>query len=582
MPAPFDAPSLASVSVTVPESVRSTASRGLEAHADGPRLSDVHGVALAQRLSSGSITMEDVFKMYRFFRVNTTPYQTAVQEMRTENENATVRSWLLYGGEAGKAWAGRLYMKAIAEKQAHADPILELFELRPEQVYGRFSVGAWRYEYGLDPSKAALFVEQYMLATGYPLDLRKAFGESAEAVGNAVYRRYHTPNPFETLARAQMVRSPMYEEAVRADLNAMQASMGHSVTLEEALSPNFFKSKHVSLRVETGLWSTAIAYLILAVESPKLLKPIRGSAAPPSKDHTTKPYTAYCDANRTYIAYFHPSGPRYKDPFFDEAFQGLDDDVYQMMRRAWYGQNLKTNLVRTTLKQVHDWLAKNKFKVQIFRVLLQHWRSKNWQGILEHIPMDADVYGPFSTLAKTNPNPKDGVELQQKPSASVSKGGKAALAQALKKGVDAFTAKSVGDSKIGEHAEEKGTPLGINSTLKVGSKTCTLAGVFTDDEGEEYTVVVDKATGQVGHITTNMMVGQMKTGHIQVVKAHDDMEGTKYDPEPKPKTDLPTYLVAAVCNSKTEAEKCIAIAKKVGWTQFAGGRTPEEVFRWKT
>ena len=78
-----------------------------------------------------------------------------------------------------------------------AKKINKLLHAAPTEVYAAFALDAWRYQYDLDPRKAARFAEEYTNRTGKQLDLVQAFGLGAEAVANALYRRYHLPSPFD-------------------------------------------------------------------------------------------------------------------------------------------------------------------------------------------------------------------------------------------------------------------------------------------------------------------------------------------------------------------------------------------------
>ena len=181
----------------VPKNVRTAAVNALRAHEKRPAgLEGVSGVSLATALKEGPVGLDLVASLHRFFTVSERLYREEIRSLRSEAHAAAVLSWQLHGGAGGKAWARRVFTQAVKDGLVEADQYGALFRREPEQIYDLFAADAWRWEYGLDPRSAARFVEEYAHQTGNLLEINRAFGDGAKAVGNAVYRRYHTPNPF--------------------------------------------------------------------------------------------------------------------------------------------------------------------------------------------------------------------------------------------------------------------------------------------------------------------------------------------------------------------------------------------------
>ncbi|KKN18408.1 hypothetical protein LCGC14_0956010, partial [marine sediment metagenome] len=519
MPIPF----------TVPESVRENAARGMEAHRkSGWKLEGVHGFKVAEALESGHVTLDLVAKVRRFFRANTRPYLDEVQKFRTERDSALVRSWLLHGAEAGKAWSERMYKTAVSEGLVIADPIVELFTLRPEAVYARFSLGAWRYEYELDPVKAARFVEEYMHATGMPLDLRQAFGEAAPAVGNAVYRRFHAPNPFHVLYKATMVEDVEYRIAAQRDLAALRldVNVDERLHLDEAFKKQVFTTMNAKQAAKL-VWAPFVAGFILAVEAPHALQSyIEISGKPPKLDQKPKIYTYYNDLVNTYIAYFHPKGSRSVDPSDDKKFAGIDGEMETIFTSLWYGHpEIHSSYVKKLLGRARRWTAKNKLAGNLFHVFIADWKKGNWQHILDNIPLDADIRPYFEVFATTNPMPKDGLKLQQTLSKKLDK---AAVQDFLaQKGFGVGKAVPPKETSAGDEANKKKTPLGVYSILNFEGKEYVYLGAWETKKGVKH-IFRDKKTGRLTHSTDFGTAGAINQGKVLVAQAHKDMPGSVY------------------------------------------------------
>jgi hypothetical protein len=175
------------IQITVPSHVSNIAYRALNV----PRqtLENVYGVGTANALVSGSIDPARLSRVVRFFASSRPIVAEAMRQHRTERDNGYVLSWYLHGAEAGESWANRQHRELVEQDVLPSDPINELYTLKPQQLYERFALGAWRFEYGFDPAKAARFVESYSRATGHPVDVKAAFGRGADAVSEALFER---------------------------------------------------------------------------------------------------------------------------------------------------------------------------------------------------------------------------------------------------------------------------------------------------------------------------------------------------------------------------------------------------------
>jgi hypothetical protein len=268
-----------------------------------------------------------------------------------------------------------------------------LFDLVPEQIYARFQAGAWRWEYDLNPRKAAAFVQHYTDATGHQLDLPQAFGDSALSVGNQVWRRYHGPNLFQQARKALKIDDWSLKRAAQADLRAYQ----HDLPLTEAL--NWKKLEKATPRQAADVWPVLVAYVILAIESPARLATVHATSAKvPRLDERPKSFLRYHDALNTWVMHFHPLGKRFVPP--DAEFVSMTAELYDLMLKAARGKRLRANPVRRTLWVARAWLHKNRRKGQTlansFSILLAHWKRKDWQAILDVLPQDADIRPAFA------------------------------------------------------------------------------------------------------------------------------------------------------------------------------------------
>jgi hypothetical protein len=169
----------------VPQSVKNVVTRALALNAEKP-LSGVTGDRTAKALLEGSVTTSVLIRMLRYGKVNTRTNTILERDLfRTVDECKELRSYDMRGGNLGFSWAQKEESGEITP-----DPVLELFDLKPEEVYPRFALGAWRFTYDLTPKKAVRFLEDYTEATGNWLDIARAFGDSAAYVSKAVFEKY--------------------------------------------------------------------------------------------------------------------------------------------------------------------------------------------------------------------------------------------------------------------------------------------------------------------------------------------------------------------------------------------------------
>lgn len=524
----------------VPLSVQRAARRTLELHQAQP-LQDVHGIRVAEALASGRVTVDVVARMHRFFTVNAREYAAESQNMRTEVDSATVRSWLLHGAEAGQRWAEKVHRQAESEGYLSGDA--ELFRLSPDEIYARFSAGAWRWEYDLDPRKAARFVEHYFRATGWNLDLGRAFGSSAGAVGNALHRRFHSPDPFREAALALECRDVEYRLAAELDLQELLGSCG---VLQESLPLTLWKGALSDAQAAKLVWAPFVAYVILATERPDLIAELnKGSKRPPDLHQDPATPTQYHDALNTYITWFHPKGSKYDNPSADPKFADLPEQVFDLMYRAYYGKTIPAVLAHKVLGAMRRWTAQNKKAGSLFHVYNADWKKANWQHILDALPEDADIRPAFAEFVKENPLPASGVKLQQTLS---DKKTKAAVLAFLKKDdhVDADAAELVPvklqDTQAGEAASLLGTPLGVYSVVRFNSPPFgdwICLGAYKTLSGFRlvFASSMDATNMLSGYATALATLLQKK--EAEVIAAHADMPGTTYAAAKKPHTPVP-------------------------------------------
>lgn len=542
----------------VPSAVQALARRTLSLHREVP-LPDVHGIVMAEALAEGRLTREQVGKLARFHAVNARLAEQAVGLLRSSDADPTVRSYELHGGAAGQRFAERVMSELGEDADDLLEPTVELFQLQPDDIYPRFSLNAWRFEYGLDPTKAARFLEEYTRATGLNIDIPKAFGDAAGTVNRALLRRLHGEDPFRAAAKAMEVRDDEYRAAAEADLAEM------SVALDEAL-PQSVDSTMSAPQAAKMVWPGFVAYTILGAERPELLEGLRqGSKPPPGPNQKPLSWTQYTDAERTYIAYFHPKGARYVDPA-GTKFEGIEAEVYDLMHRIHFGKKVIPVQAQKLLGKMRRWTAQNKLAGSLFHVFNADWRKGAWAHILEAIPQDHDVREAFAEFAKVNPLPAGGVKLQQTLSAKKDRELVADFFgdQGYSDGeLSSLKPVKFDDTDTGKAAQKVKTPVGVRSAIQTNQGTeVVLLGAF--DTGTFGTkIVYVSSKGVVNSVDDDILADFLSNGSYSVSKAHADIPGSAYttaaqpSPQPQEKPSAPDL-------DKIEAQSLV----------------PEDIFNW--
>ena len=350
-----------------PQVVRTVVDAALRMHRAHP-IHDVGGVSVAEALASGPVAPETVAKMRRFFVVNERHYLHEAGLSRHAINSPLMRSWELYGGHVGKTWADVTYCQARQNGFIEEDPWVTLLKLRPSEVYERFAFNAWRWEYDLTPQRAARFVEEYHRSTGLNLDIASAFGTGRNAVSEAMIRRAQNTNPFALLARA-LVRDA-YRKAATQDMIEVKAAIG-----KPALN-----------------WPTLIGYTVLASRAPAAAKlVVEGTPAPPLVGGRPEPLMLYSEPVAAYVAYFHPRGPRWKP----NTPTGLLGEMADLMQRAWAGRPIVEEQAREVLSKGRYYTGGNALAWNLGHTLLEAWKRREWEILLEAIPLDSPVRHPF-------------------------------------------------------------------------------------------------------------------------------------------------------------------------------------------
>lgn len=515
----------------VPQSVQRVAQRALVVHKGHP-LSDVIGVGIAEALASGRVGVDQVGRMHRFFLVNQNQYQAEAQLFHTEHDSPLVRSYHLFGAEAGRRWSEKLVGDAIKEGYLPADGLSSLLTQEPDDVYAAFQLGAWRYEYDLNPKKAARFVEEYFRSTGWDLDLKRAFGDGARAVGTALTRRIQGPDPFKEVAKAIATRDAEYRLSAEVDLS----EMGFAV--DEGLQQATWKTLS-PIQAAKVVWPQFIAYAILAVEAPNLLVEVNNSSQkPPKLNQKPAPYTAYHDAINTYVTYFHPDGSRYVDPSGVKNFESLSDDIETFMWRAYYGKKMTPIFVQKLLGRARRWTAQNKLAGSLFHVYNADWKKANWQHILDAIPIDADIRSAFEEFVGKNPLPAAGIKLQQTLSHKATKQivRDFLIDEEAMASIDSLKPVKVNSTFAGKAADTNGTPMGVYSVLRfagTGQQLSHLGAYSTKKAGVVHVLAYNKGNDLALYADAELR--DALDGKIEVVQAHKDMSGTVYGAKVQPK-----------------------------------------------
>lgn len=351
----------------VPQAVRTVVEDALRLHREHP-LDDVGGVRVAEALAAGSVGPDVVARMRRFFVTNERHYMHEAALAHSAVNSALVRSWGLHGGHAGKSWADLTYCDARRNGFIEEDQWVTLLKLVPSQVYERFAFNAWRWEYGLTPQRAARFIEEYHRSTGLPLDIAKAFGAGRNAVSEAVLRRVQNANPFALVARTLL--RDTYRAASERDMAEMKKAIGRP-----ALN-----------------WPSLIGFGVLASRDPEAARAVvEGTAPPPAIGDRPGPLMAYSEPVAAYAAYLHPRGARW----VSNAPTGLITEASALFRAAFEGRTLREDDVRETLEKGRAYTGANSLAWNLGHTLLEAWRRRDWELLLEAVPLDSPVRLPL-------------------------------------------------------------------------------------------------------------------------------------------------------------------------------------------
>lgn len=331
-------------------------------------LPGVSGVSVAQALVTGRVTLDIVRRMRRFFTVNERDYGLAVRGMMTVANSAIMLSWNLYGGESGRAWSELVHAEAQHRGEVDPDPWLELLTASSDEVTARLNLGAWRWEYGMTPERAARFYEEYHRTNSVVLDLRRVFGDGASAVIQAVHRRGLKPNRFAKAAK--LLASKTYAQAAKKDLLYLKAAIGNppGLPLEEMIAMFV-----VANRARGALYES--------VETPTIPK-YGGPAASA---------LSYCDPISYYVAYMHPSG------LLTER-AGLGSPLSVRMARQLQDAErgaVDTATAQSLLEEIATVLGRAGHLGGFGHVLIEAWRRRDWEVIASELPLDAPFRSPF-------------------------------------------------------------------------------------------------------------------------------------------------------------------------------------------
>lgn len=344
-----------------PRAVRHTAEKALTLHRRQP-IHGVGGIAVAERLTAGTATLEDVRSMRRFFTVNEREYRRLTSLQHNATTQALIRSWNLYGGDSGKAWSEGVAKVAVDQGLVEEDPWISLLQDEPEDVEHRLSFGAWAWEYDMDARKAARFVEEYQRANGKQFDLRRAFGESAATVNKALHRRVARENPFKQLARELMRRE--YSAAARKDLLEHREAQ------------------------PTGMrWPSLIAWAVVGCHRPELLRRFEESyARAPMRGRDARAIVEYSEPVADLVAFLHPQGPRFDARTPGPVLGACDSLVWHVLEGE-----AEEEQTREELETIRQWSGQAGHGFGLAHTLIEAWRRRDWAIIADALPHEGDI-----------------------------------------------------------------------------------------------------------------------------------------------------------------------------------------------
>lgn len=358
------------MTLRVPRAVREQAESGLKLHKRSP-IQGCGGVRVAEMLASGEATPDTIRRMRRFFTVNERENATFGQLQHSAHDNALMRSWAMHGGQSGKRWAEGVY-RAQLQEGGEEDQWVMLLRTGPTAIYGKLNFGAWMWEYGMDVRQAARFVEEYTRTHGCDFRYDKAFGESADTVKRALIRRVEGANPFKQLA-AQVTR-PEYQASARLDLQECRESLGHKALFN---------------------WPNFIGLTILAAHDTAASSEILEGSAYPWRGRDTRSVMEYLEPLGDYVSFFHPKGSCY----LGDAPNGLNGRMDQLMWQIHEGEVASEVFARDVLYEARRWTARKKAVRGLGHTLLEAWTRRDWDVILEALPLDSPVRALFEDFA---------------------------------------------------------------------------------------------------------------------------------------------------------------------------------------
>ena len=267
------------------------------------------------------------------------------------------------------------------------DPYDDLMASRPEEVYAMFGSGAYSWEFGLDTmDKAARFVEDYHRATGFILDLPKAFGESGRAVATAMLRRSVKPDPIMLGRQLQ----DSYDIAVR-DMDSLAEAMGDRLVFETMRSAGL-----PTVRMARGIsWPEWVAYCATACEAGVTTGPLSGKWSPlhsPRPD----PLHEFDGVERIFFTFFHPQGPCYVDDKGTEH-EGICEEVASWLSAA--DRDVDLDYVVDLTERMMHWCEITDRNASLSRTYLEAWSAGDWKTIAESLPLSSPYRGEIIRYA---------------------------------------------------------------------------------------------------------------------------------------------------------------------------------------
>ena len=359
------------MSIHVPRSVQEQADNGLSLNRKRP-IRGVGGMGVAKALTNDEATDDTIRRMRRFLTVNERDYVSATQLMHSLNDSPLLRSWTLHGGQAGKTWAEGVY-KAQLQEGGEEDPWVMLLRTSPTAIYEKLNFGAWTWEYGMDVRQAARFVEEYTRTHGTDFRYDRAFGSSGETVKRALVRRVEgETNPFKQLSRALM--RDAYRKPAQLDLQECRSSVGHRALFN---------------------WPNFIGLTILAAHDSQATTEVLEGSQYPWRGRDVQSVMEYLEPLGDFVTFFHPQGACY----LGDAPNGLNGRMDQLMWQIHEGEVTSEMSARDVLFEARRWTARKKAVRGLGHTLLEAWARRDWNMILEAMPLDSPVRAPFEEFA---------------------------------------------------------------------------------------------------------------------------------------------------------------------------------------